>query len=195
MKKIFLLSLILCVFFSLQSVFAESWDDYSGLDRAWDGQKSITNQEFEDAINVFEKKKKENEAKQRKKKIKKISGGGTSLHNELNPDNEITELTSVTKKNEEGHLLNVPVNLVIDEIPLEKGFYKIIAERDKNNDIYLMFYQSQFFKGKVRASETDNDYGEDNLDFVKLLPYNDSFIKIIYGSLNYNAYAYIRFIP
>ncbi len=194
MKKIFLISLILSFTFSLQSSFAESWDDFGGLDKAWDGQKSITNKEFEEAVNVFEKKQKEKEAKQRKKKIKKIGGGGTSLHNELNPDSEITELAPLQKKNEEGHLLNIPVNLIIDEMPLDKGFYKIIAQKDKNNDIYLMFYQSQFFKGKVRACETEDDYDEDELDFVKLTPYNENFVKIIFGSLEFNAYAYVRFV-
>ncbi len=194
MKKIVLMSLILSLFFSLQASFAESWDDFGGLDKAWDGQKSVTNKEFEEAINVFEKKQKEKEAKQRKKKIKKIGGGGTSLHNELNPDNEITELAPLKKKNEEGHLLNIPVSLIIDETLLDKGFYKIIAEKDKNGDIYLMFYQSQFFKGKVRACETEDDYDEDDLDFVKLTPYNDNFVKIIFGSLEFNAYAYVRFI-
>lgn len=194
MKKFLLLSVIFSLLIGVNSCFAESWDDFSGLDKAWDGQKSITNKEFEEAVNVLEKKKKEKEAKQHKKKVKKISGGGTSLHNELNPDVEINELAPLNKKNEEGHLLNIPVNLIVDEMPMEKGFYKVIAEKDKNNDIYLMFYQSQFFKGKVRACETTEDYNEDNLDFVKLIPYNDNFVKIIFGSLDYNAYAYIRFI-
>lgn len=194
MKKFLLVSMIFSLGLFSQTCLAESWDDFGGLDKAWDGQKSITNKEFEEAINVFEKKKKEKEAKLKKKKAKKISGGGTSLHNELNPESDIPELTPLKKKNDEGHLLNIPVNLIIDELPLDKGFYKIIAERDKNNDIYLMFYQSQFFKGKIRACETSEDFDEDNLDFVKLIPYNDSFVKIIFGSLDFNAYAYIRYI-
>lgn len=176
----------------LPSYGDDGWDEFSELDRAWDGQKSITNKEFEQAIDTLESNKKKKEAKQRKKQIKKISGGGTSLHNNLDPSSEIQAQTPVDKK-EDGMLLNVPVNIVIDEIPLEKGFYKVLAEKDKNNDIYLSFYQSQFFKGKVRACETNEDYGEETIDFVKLLPYNEHFIKIIFGSLDFNAYAYIRY--
>lgn len=194
MKKFLLTTLILTLFTGFLACFAESWDDFAGLDKAWDGQKSITNKEFEEAVNFFEQKKKEKEAKQRKKRMKKISGGGTSLHNELNPDSEIHELAPLKKKNEEGHLLNIPVNIQVDEILLDKGFYKIIAEKDKNGDIYLMFYQSQFFKGKVKACETKDDYDEDELDFVRLVPYNDNFVKIIFGSLEFNAYAYVRFV-
>ena len=192
MKKAFLLTII-CLLIIPTIVFAESWDDFSGLDRAWDGQKSITNQEFEDAINTLEGKKKQKEKKQQKKRAKKISGGGTSLHSELSPDSEIQGLTPLKSKNDEGLLLNVPVNLIIDENPLDKGYYKVIAERDKNNDIYLSFYQSQFFKGKVRACETNDDYDSESIDFVKLIPYNKNFVKIIFGSLDFNAYAYIRY--
>ena len=49
MKKAFLISLTPLLIMS-STVFAESWDDFSDLDRAWDGQKSITNKEFEDAM-------------------------------------------------------------------------------------------------------------------------------------------------
>lgn len=192
MKKAFLLLIISLLMHS--NVYAyDSLEDFSGIDRAWDGQKSVTNKEFEDAINTLEANKIKKEEKQRKKQIKKISGGGTSLHSELNPDSEINALTPA-KKNEDGMLLNIPVNMIIDETPLDKGFYKVIAEKDKNNDIYLLFYQSQFFKGKVRACETDDDYNKDTLDFVELLPYDNHFVKIIFGSLDFNAYAYVRYV-
>ena len=178
----------------LSAGFADDgWDDFSGVDRAWDGQKSITNKEFEEAIDTLEENKIKKEAKQRKKLIKKVSGGGTSLHPGLNPDSDIKSLAPL-KKESEGNILNIPVNLLIDETPLDKGFYKVIAEKDKNGDIYLLFYQSQFFKGKVRACETSDDYDEESIDFVKLIPYNDHFVKIIFGSMEYNAYAYVRYV-
>lgn len=173
--------------------FAEEWDDFSGLDKAWDGQKSITNKEFEQAIDTLEAKQKKREAKQRKRLIRKIGGGGTSLHPDLNPDGEIQNLEPV-KKNEEGLLLNIPVNLVIDGERLDKGFYKIIAKKDEDNNIYFMFYQSQFFKGKVRASETTDDYDAETIDFVKLVPYNEQFVKIIAGCLDFNAYAFVQYV-
>lgn len=191
MKRYFFVTFSIFCFLA-GSCFADEWDSLLNVDRAWDAQKSITNKEFEEALDYKEQAKKQNEEKIKKKKVKKISGGGTSLHNELEPSGEILE-NPILKKNEDGILLNVPVNLIIDDIPLEKGYYKIMAQKDKNNDIYLLFYQSQFFKGKVRASETDNDFEEETIDFAKLIPYNDSFVKIIYGSLDFNAYAYVRY--
>ena len=90
-------------------------------------------------------------------------------------------------------LLNVPVNMIINNEALDKGFYKVIGERDKDGNIYLSFYQSQFFKGKVKAVETRDDYEQETLDFVELIPYNDKYVKIIFGSLDFNAYAFVRF--
>lgn len=192
MKKI-LTILIIFLLGTVQLCLAEDWDDFSNLDRAWDGQKSITNKEFEQAIDTLETNKKKKEAKQRKKLIRKIGGGGTSLHPDLNPDSEIKSLDPV-KKTEEGLLLNIPVNLVIDGQTLEKGFYKIVAKKDEDNNIFLMFYQSQYFKGKVRASETNDDYDSDSIDFVKLVPYNEQFVKIIAGCLDFNAYAFVQYV-
>ena len=192
MKRILLILLITILVPSCQA--DDSWDDFSCLDHAWDGQKSITNKEFEEAINTLEEKQTKKEAKQRKKLIKKIGGGGTSLHPDLNPESDIKNLDPLKKEDDDGVLLNIPVNLVIDDVPMDKGFYKVIAEKDKNNDINLLFYQSQFFKGKVRACETSDDYDQDSINFVKLLPYNEQFVKIIFGSLDFNAYAYVKYV-
>ena len=135
---------------------------------------------------------KKKEEKQRKKKIKKISGGGTSLHGGLEPTAEIPSQEEL-KKNNEGLLLNVPVNLLIDGNSLEKGFYNIFGERDKDNNIYLLFYQSQYLKGKVKARETSDDFDEETIDFVRLIPGDKKNVKIIFGSLDFNAYAFVKY--
>lgn len=192
MEKILLLLVVLIYILSVPVKADDGWDNFAEIDRAWDGQKSITNQEFEQAIDTLEGKKRQKDEKKRKKMIKKVSGGGQSLHPEMDANSEIQALTP-TKKNEDGLLLNIPVSLIIDDIPLEKGFYKVIAEKDENGDIYFSFYQSRFFKGKVRASETNNDFEKDTIDFIDLQPFDDNFIKIIYGSLDFNAYAYVRY--
>lgn len=181
--------------FAINIAYADSWDDFSNLDRAWDGQKSITNQEFEKVIDKLEEKTKQKEEKQVKKKRKKLFGSGTTLHEELNPDGDIQELDVLKPKKEEGILLNTPVQLIIDGNVLEKGFYKIFSKRDEESKkLYINFYQSQFFKGRVEVTETDDDYGKDVLDFVDIQPFNDSFVKIIYGSIDFNAYTYIPYL-
>ena len=179
MRKILFISLILLMLQS--SAFADSWDDFSNLDRIWDGQKSITNQEFEQVMEKLEEKGKQQEAKKVKKKRKKLFGGGTTLHNELNPDVTIQELDPL-KPSDEGILVNVSVHLLIDGKSLEKGFYKVFAEKDEETGkLYVSFYQSQFYKGKIEVIETEDDYGEEDLNFAKIIPYNESFVKLIFG--------------
>lgn len=193
MRNFILLSILSLIFCS-PVVFADSWDDFSNLDRIWDGQKSITNQEFEQVMEKLEEKGKQKEEKQLKKKRKKLFGSGTTLHEELNPDGNITELGDLKPK-EEGILINVPVNLVFDGKVLEKGYYKIIAEKDSTDGKkYVNFYQSQFLKGRLEVTETEDDYGEETLDFAKIIPYNDSFVKLIVGSIEFNAYTFIHYV-
>ena len=194
MKKNFIITLVVSLCLSTAFALAESWDDYAGLDRAWDGQKSITNKEFEEVMDALQAKKKKKEAKQRKKKIKKISGGGTSLHPDLNPDSTIPELQSIKKDKHEGILINLPVHMVIDGNVMDKGYYNVVASRDEDKKIYISFYQSQFLKGKVEATETNDDYGEAEVDFAKISGYQGSFVKLIFGSIDFNAYAYIPYV-
>ena len=48
--------------------------------------------------------------------------------------------------------------------------------------------------GKLKAYKTDNDFDDEHLDFVKMEAYDDNYIKIMFGSLDFNAYAYLRYI-
>lgn len=185
---------ILILSFLILPVNAESWDDFNNLDRMWDGQKSITNKEFEEVMDALNQNAKKKDAKQRKKLIKKVGGGGSSLHSELNPDNtDIQEIQS-PKPKEEGILINLPVHIIIENNVLDKGFYKVIAAKE-DGKIFISFYQSQFFKGKIEAYETDDDFGEETVDFARMIPYNDSFVKFIFGSIDFNAYAYAPYTP
>ena len=191
MKKTSLI--LLLIFATILTANADGWDDFDNVERMWDGQKTITNQQFEEVMDALQQGEKKQEEKKQKKKIKKISGGGTSLHNDMKPEGEIFENTALKPK-EEGLLVNIPVNLILNNNPIEKGFYKLIGERDENGDIYISFYQSQFFKGKIIATETDDDFNEKEIDFARMLPYNENFVKIIFGSIDFNAYAIIPFI-
>ncbi len=188
-------SLLVILFFALAlPVFADEWDDFGSVERMWDGQKSITNKEFEEVMDALQTNQKQKEEKQKKKKIKKISGGGNSLHNDLGVEKEINEIPNLKNKAEEGVLVNIPVRLILGDNILDKGFYKLIARRDDNQKIYVSFYQSQFFKGEIEATETEDDFGEDEIDFAKLSPYNKSFMRMIFGSLDFNAYSFIPYI-
>ena len=189
MKKFF--SLFFIVFILNNLVLADSWDDFSDIDKMWDGQKAITNQEFENVVEKLEEKNKEGQTKINRKKRKKLFGSGTTLHSELNPDNEINEISDLKK---EDNIINVPVQLIINNQHLEKGFYKVVPEEDDKGKKYVCFYQSQYLKAKLEVIETGDDFEESTIDFAKIIPHNESFIKFIYGSIDFNAYAFVPYI-
>ena len=194
MKRKKLLSILL-ILTLLSPVFADEWDDFSTVDKLWDSQQTVTNQEFEQVMDKLEEKSKQKEEKKIIKKRKKIFGNGTTLHDEINPDlTNIPELTSL-QTNNDGVLINVPVDVIIDGKELEKGFYNVVGEKNsEDNKLYLNFYQSQFFKGKIELTEVSDDYGEELIDFAKILPFNDSHVKLIFGSIDFNAYAFIPYL-
>ena len=196
MKKTALLIIFLLIISPITAFGDDFFDSYSGIDHAWDGQKPITEKEFEEAVDTLSAKQKKKEEKAQKRKIKKISGGGTSLHKGLEPMSEILEQESLKEKGkDDGQLLNIPVNIYLDGKILEKGYYNVFGEKEENGDIYLSFYQAHYFKGKVKAYTTKNDFDDENLDFVKLEPYDNDYVRVMYGSLDFNAYTYLRFLP
>jgi len=194
MMKRFFVYLFLLILPCAVAYADDFFDNYAGVDNAWDGQRAITNKEFEEAINVLEGDKKKKEEKKRKKKVKKISGGGTSLHNVLDPKSEILSQDEIKPDDKnQGQLLNIPLSLYIGNKSIESGYYNVYGERDKNDrNVYLSFYQAHDFIGKVPAYVTEDDYNSDSINFVKLIPYNENFVKIIYGSLDFNAYAFVQ---
>ena len=193
MKKSFIFILLFC-FLSTSFVLADSWEDFSNLDKTWEDQKTVPNSDYEEVVNALEEKKDAVEQKKKKKKFKKLfSGGGTTLHKEIKSDGKLKDIPDIKSK-EDGVLTNVFVDLLIDGKVLEKGFYKIIAERDEHKKIHVKFYQSQFLKGEIIAEETNDDFGQETIDFAKVLPCNQQFVKLIFGSIDFNAYAYVPFL-
>ena len=191
MKK-FLALILSCLFMNTANAVSNiNASDYEDFDSTWAGQKVITNKEFEDTMEALEAKKNEKEVKVKKKKLKKFKG--ESLHKEL--DATIEDLPDQTLKDPEleEQVVLFPVDMLIDGKIVEKGYYRAIAEK-KDGEFYIYFYQSHDLKAKLKVRETEDDFGEKNIMFIKLLPHKDGVMKLIYGSIEVNAYAYLRYV-
>ena len=70
MKKTSLI--LLLIFATILTVNADGWDDFDNVERMWDGQKTITNQQFEEVLDALQQGEKKQEEKKQKKKIKKM---------------------------------------------------------------------------------------------------------------------------
>lgn len=158
------------------------WDNWTTKD---DGReaKPVSDEEFNKAIEQVDKKvnKWKNWAENRKR----------PKGQEFNQSNE-TEMINNNYNSETPVLpvLCVPVNLAVGEETLPVGHYQIQAEMLEGQPV-LKFYQSQYQMAQISATETDDDFGEDTISFVKWETVNDNQIKIMYGSLDFNAYAII----
>lgn len=153
----------------------DSMKDTAGVENAFNGQKPITDEEFQKTLDKI---------KAKQNKGKKLFKGKN-----VNEENSGTYLDETTAK---VTVLSVPLDLVNGdgaEIPV--GHYKIVGKKEKN-DIYLEFYQSSQLVAKVPAIETNKDFNQNDINYVKLLPYNSQRVEVIYGSIDFNAYTFIR---
>lgn len=185
MKKI--LAVLIFLFFIIGlPVFADDSGGYGGIEDsmkytnsvedAFNGQKPITDEEFQKTIDKIK-------AKQNKGKNKRIKG---SSYDEENNSGYLDETA------EKNILLSVPLGLINGdgaEIPV--GHYKIVGTK-VGKDVYLDFYQSSIKVARVPAIETQNDFKQSAINFVQLLPYNSQRVEVIYGSMDFNAYTFIR---
>lgn len=188
MKKIFVLLLMPIFMFSLLPAFAEDENDmgsiedmthnYKVMDNAFAGQKKITDEQFQKALDEVKTKQ-----GKRKKENKPFKGKN------FNEENAGGYLNETADKN---LLLSIPVELTNGdgaEIPI--GLYKIVGTKI-GDDVYLDFYQSSTKVARVPAIETNHDFDKMSINFVEWSAYDEKRIKIIYGSIDFNAYTFIR---
>lgn len=141
------------------------------------GQKQITDQDFEKTM-------KDLESKQKKNKKKKFKGS---------PLKEQNDVQKIQELQQEPNLLNLSVNLVLesgDEIPV--GHYKIIGKKTRK-DTVVEFHQGHSLIASIPVSEINDDFDEKGVQFVRILPYNQKQVKLIYGSIDFNAYTILYF--
>lgn len=149
------------------------WDNYG--DSNVYGQEAVTQQDFEKALESKKKK-----TKKRDKNIPK--GENFSQSNETDIINNISEELPV---------MLIPVDLKIKEgyvVPI--GHYQVDGEKEDGN-VYIKLYQAHDLIAKIPAEETNDDFGEQSIIFAKLLPHGDYHVQLIYGGLDFNAYAIV----
>ena len=191
LKRLILIVFSLFIILPTSAFAEEDWSGYYNIDSAWDGQKSITNKQFEETMDALQARQKKKENKQREKAIRKVKGSSLTPETDAHNDNMINEQPDETL--DEFQLLNVPVNFISNGEKIDCGYYQVIGEK-KSDGVYLLLYQAHDLKAKIKAKETNDDFNEETIKFVKILPCNDHQMKIIFGSVDFNAYSYITYI-
>ena len=179
MKKIVLCLVIIGIITSFNVVLAEDvdWNSIGNPDNAWDGQKPITNKEFEDVMTELEKKKNKGKAK------KQFKG------KEMNKANETELLSNI---NSAIPLLNLPVKILIGDTILIPGHYKVVGVKEKNK-VFLNFYKGHSMVAKIDAYETDDDFNSEDIYFLKYETFPNNQLKIMFGSMEFNAFTFVTY--
>ena len=172
MRKFF--ALIFMLIMTSQVTFADGdlWDNFG--DQNTYGQQAVSDKEFEQALESKKKKK---------KRDKNIPKG-----QEFSQSNE-TEMMKNSQK--EPSILLVPLTLKTQKneiIPV--GHYEVIGEK-LDGKVFLNLYQSHNLVAKLIAEETQDDFGEETINFVKLREHGENHVEVIYGNIDFNAYTII----
>lgn len=176
MKKFILPLLIVLLSGNFAFADGDLWDNFGNSDVY--GQKAVTDDEFEQAL---ESKKKKPRKTKEEKELQK--GESFSQSNE-------TEILNNTMK--ELPVLLIPVGLKVKEgytVPI--GHYQVEGAKDDDGNVFIKLYQAHDLIAKIPAEETEDDFGEETINFVKLNPHGDYHVEILYGGIDFNAFAIV----
>ena len=173
MKKFFVI-LFGILLLTTNYAFADGdlWDNFG--DSNVYGQKPVTDEEFDKAL----------ESKQKKKKR----------------DKNIPKGEEFRQSNETEFINNMPENLPVicissplkigEDGTLPVGHYQVKGEL-KDGQPRIKLYQAHYLMADFPAVETNEDFEQPEINFVGLQDYNDKQYKIIFGSVDFNAYAIV----
>ena len=191
MKKFLILGLFVIISLSaIPSAMADDvdlpatgdlWDNWNTREEGREA-KPVSDEDFDKAVEQVDKKVNRWKNWAQKRKIPKGE--------EFSQSNE-TELIKEEHDKDSLSVLCVPVGLIAGENVLPIGHYQVKGEKINGMPV-LKFYQAHYEMAEFPAVETQDDFGEETISFVKWVPVNDNQIKVLYGSMDFNAYAIIN---
>ena len=182
MKRV--LFAIILLIFGANIGFADDLDMGSGGD-LWDNfntqvnplakdQKAVSDEQFDSIIDKLKSK--------RQKKPKQMKGES------IQQSNETEEITEAVKELPV-ICISVPLKVNEDGI-LPVGHYQVVGEMVEGQP-RIKLYQAHFLMADFPATETNDDFDEPEINFVNLVDYSDTQLKIIFGSVDFNAFALV----
>lgn len=145
-------------------------------------QRFVSDEEFEEAI------KKKNKKLDKWKKI--LLNNGSPRGEQFSQSDETEAINNNQGADASLPVLALPVEIKIGEGYVPVGHYQVEG-KNENGRIVLSLYQAHNLVAKIPATETNEDYEQEEILFANWMSEDDNRIKIIYGSLDFNAYALV----
>lgn len=169
----------------LPAAYAEGDDLWGSFNTDISGpqeQRFVSDEEFEAAI------KKKNKKLDKWKKI--LLNNGSPRGEQFSQSDETEAINNNQGVDASLPVLALPVEIKIGEGYIPVGHYQVEG-KNENGRIVLSLYQSHNLVAKIPATETNEDYEQEEILFANWLSEGDNRIKIIYGSLDFNAFALV----
>ena len=191
MKKIYTLLTILFLITIAPAMADDTdfWDEPMKVDtEAKSQQKSVTNQEFEKVINFLQRNKKKKEDKKKPK--------GNPVWENTAAEESQNSISDVLKNAKNDYpTVMIPVTLITPiGTEITPGFYRMLSAKN-DSGYFINFYQGNTLSAKIKAYETGNDHNQESLNYAKIIPINDEYMRIIYGDLDCNIETELRIKP
>ena len=145
-------------------------------------QRFVSDEEFEKAL------KKKNKKLDIWKKI--LLNNGSPRGEEFSQSNETEEINNNQGADASLPVLALPVDIKLAEGYIPVGHYQVEG-KNEDGKIILNLYQAHNLIAKIPATETTEDYEQEEILFANWVNADDNQIKIIYGSLDFNAFALV----
>lgn len=155
------------------------WDNWNDSQPTYAQNKSVSDEDFEKAVQQLEEKK-------NKKIRKKLVPKGEEFHQ----SNE-TEIINEQSEKESLPVVCIPAEIILENGVLPIGHYQVKGIKEENGEVSIELYQAHFVMAKFPAIETKDDFEAETISFAKCMPEGDNNIKIIFGSIDFNAYAIV----
>lgn len=169
----------------LPAAYAEGDDLWGSFNTDISGpqeQRFVSDEEFEAAI------KKKNKKLDKWKKI--LLNNGSPRGEQFSQSDETEAINNNQGADASLPVLALPVEIKIGEGYIPVGHYQVEG-KNENGRIVLNLYQAHNLVAKIPATETNEDYEQEEILFANWVSEGDNRIKIIYGSLDFNAFALV----
>ena len=192
MKKILTLGLFIALAITASPLAIADDVDAPATGDLWDNwntrqdereAKPVSDEDFDKALKQVDQKVNKWKNWAEKRKIPK--GEEFSQSNETEIINNEQE-----KADNSFPVLTFPFELQIGEDYMPVGHYQIKGEK-VDGTVVFKFYQGNIEMAQIPATETNDDFNSETITFSKWEAQGDNEIKIMYGSMDLNAYAFV----
>ena len=170
--------------YSADMLSSDLWDNWSGVN-SYGVKPTVSDEEVERAFKQMDEQVNKSKNKAKKKLIPKGK--------QRTQANETEQIKATAGKDSAPPVLCVSSEVMIGDEVLPIGHYQVKGEIENGTPV-LNLYQASSLMAKIPAVETKNDYDKEELLFTDFIVNEDNTVTIIYGSVDFNAYAVLNLV-